>query len=166
MKSVVMLASAHEYQVLGNDRNPGLEKRLTYLRSKFSADIVMEEWSEAQWESFARGYAAKSGLDWANVGTPDEPKYRTYVYCGCIKHPSYDGTLKSHRPAYDRDAPWMNEYGPFENQEAREVRMAANVQAEMANHTSGLLILGTAHLHSVLSKLRSLGFNVAAFYWL
>jgi hypothetical protein len=43
MKTIVILASVHEYEVLGNDRNPELEVRLTYLRSKFSADIVMEE---------------------------------------------------------------------------------------------------------------------------
>jgi len=166
MKSVVMLASVHEYQLRGNERNPELEKRLAYLISKFSADIVMEEWSEAQGESFAQGFAAKSGFDWANVGTPDEPQYRTYVCSGCIKYPGYDGTLRPYRPAGDPDAPPIDEYGPFDNQENRERRMAENVQAAMEKHETGLFILGTAHLHSVFGKLHSLGFKVAAFSWL
>jgi hypothetical protein len=166
MKTIVILASVHEYQVPGNDRNRELEMRLTYLRSKFSADIVMEEWFEAQGGSFPQALGAKSGVDWANVGAPDEPQYRTYSCSGCIKHPSYDGTLKPYDPEHDLDAPWMDEYGPFENQENREIRMAANVQAQMANHKTGLLILGITHVHSVFGKLRCLGFKVFAFSWL
>jgi hypothetical protein len=162
----VVLASVHKYQEAGNDRNSELGKRLTYLSSKFGADIVMEEWLEALGESFAQGFAAKSKLDWGNVGTPDEPQYRTYACSGCIKHPGYDGVLKPYDPEHDPDAPWMDEYGPFEKQENREIRMAANVQAEMADHKTGLLILGAAHLHSVVGKLRCLGFKVFAFSWL
>jgi hypothetical protein len=60
----------------------------------------------------------------------------------------------------------MHEYGPFENQEAREKRMAENVEAEMAHYEAGLFVLGTAHLHSAFGKLRCLGFKVTAFYWL
>ena len=92
-----------------------------------------------------------------NVGTPDEPQYRTYD--GYIKHPGYNGTL----PDYDPDGPWLNEYGPFENQENRERRMAENLRTEMENHETGLIILGTAHLHSVFGKLQCLGFRVVAF---
>src|SRR5271157_911025 len=131
MKSVVLLATVHEFQKLGNDRNPELEKRLAYLRSKLGAHIVMEEWSETQGESFAKGFAATSGLPWANVGTPDETQYHTYNCSGCVKYPGYDGTLKPYDPARDPNAPWMNEYGPFENQENRERRMATTVQTEM-----------------------------------
>jgi hypothetical protein len=59
----------------------------------------------------------------------------------------------------------MYEYGPFENQENRERRMAENVSAEMEKYETGLFILGTAHLHSVFGKLQSLGFKVVAFSW-
>jgi len=166
MKSVVLLATVHEFQVLGNDRNPELQKRLAYLTSKLGVQIVMEEWSETQGESFAKEFAAATGLPWANVGTPDEPRYHTHKCSGCIKYPGYDGTLKRFDPVRDANAPWMNEYGPFENQENREHRMAMNVQTEMERYETGLFMLGTAHLHSVSSKLRSLGFEVAAFYWL
>ena len=192
MKSVVMLATLHEYQELGNARNSELEKRLDYLISKFGAQVVMEEWFEKQRESvakpsatkkeresfarpsatkkeresFARAFAerkalaTKSAFHWANVGTPDEPQYRTYT--GLINYPGYDGSLQPP----DWDAPQMYEYGPFENQEIRENQMAKNVQAEMGNYESGLFILGLAHLHSVFGKLQSLGFKVTAFSWL
>jgi hypothetical protein len=166
MKSVVMLATVHEYQVLGNARNSELEKRLDFLISKFGAQNVMEEWSEKRGESFAKAFAGKKALatisafHWANVGTPGEPEYCTYR--GRINHPEYNGTL----PDTDWSAPEMDEYGPFENQEARENRIAMNVQAEMENDESGLLILGLAHLHSIFGKLGSLGFKVTAFSWL
>lgn len=59
MKSVVMLATVHQYQVLGNDRNSRLEERLDYLISKFGAQIVMEEWSKKQQECVAKAFATK-----------------------------------------------------------------------------------------------------------
>jgi len=166
MKSIVMLATVHEYQVLGNGRNSELGKRLDYLIHKFGARIVMEEWSEKRGESYAKAFAGekafatKSAFVWASVGTPDEPQYCTYR--GRINHPEYNGTL----PDPEWIAPEMDEYGPFENQETRENRMAMNVQAEMENYESGLFILGLAHLHSVFGKLQSLEFKVTAFSWL
>jgi hypothetical protein len=60
----------------------------------------------------------------------------------------------------------MDEYGPFENQEARENRMAKNIGAEMENYETGLFIVGLAHLHSIVGKLRTSGFKVTAFSWL
>lgn len=146
MKSVVMLATFHQYQVLGNDRNSELEKRLDYLRLKFDVQTVMEEWSEKEGDSFAQVFAKKLGLHWANVGTPDEPQFQTYW--GLIHYPGHNGTLK-----HDPDAPSLDQYGPFENQEARENWMTKGVQAEMEKYESGLFILGVAHLHSVFGKL-------------
>jgi hypothetical protein len=64
------------------------------------------------------------------------------------------------------DAPPLSEYGPFENQEAREDRMAKNVQSAMEKYQTGLFLLGLAHLHSMIGKLRALGFKVTAFSWL
>jgi hypothetical protein len=158
MKTIVMLGTAHLlHRVPGDDRIAELEKCLDYLKRRFVAQVVMEEWSEKKKESVAKAFAPRLGLPWANVGTPDEPQYWTYT--GYINYPGYDGTL----PEYDPDAPGMNEYGPFENQENRERRMAENVRAEMERYDVGLFILGTAHLHSVLGKLQSSGFKVVAF---
>lgn len=161
MKSIVMLGTLHLLsQVPGNDRASGLEKCLDYLRAEFGPQIVMEEWFEGLGESVAKAFANKLDLPWANVGTPDEPEYRTH--CCPINHPGYHGSVR--QPVCN--APQMHEHGPFENQEAREKRMAKNVEAQMEKYETGLFILGTAHLHSVFAKLRSLGFKVVAFSWL
>ena len=158
MKTVVMLATFHEWQTLGHDRNSALQERLAYLISKFGVQTVMEEWSEKH-ESFAKAFATKTGLHWADVGTPLEPSFQTYY--GPINFPGHDGTLP-----YDPDSPSLNEYGPFENQEARENYMANNIKAEMEGYKTGAFILGVAHLHSLLAKLRSYGFRVVAYSWL
>ena len=157
MKTIVMLGTAH--LLPGNDRIAGLEKCLDYLICSFGAQVMMEEWSENQKESVVKSFAIKSEQQWANVGTPDEKQYWTYP--GPINYPGYDGTL----PSYDPDAPGMYEYGPFENQENRERRMAENVRVVMEKYEIGLFILGTAHLHSLLGKLQSPDFKVVAFSW-
>jgi hypothetical protein len=160
MKAIVIFATMHQVQMLGHDGNLEFENRLDYLRSKFGVQILLEEWAEKHGDSVAKLFATKSGLDWTNVGTPDQPQYRTYT--GPINFPGHDGTLQPP----DWDAPGMYEYGPFENQELRENQMATNVQTEMQKHETGLFILGLAHLHSVFGKLRPLGFRVTAFSWM
>jgi hypothetical protein len=159
MKSIVILATTHENQIVGNARSSGLEQRVDYFKSKLGVQIVMEEWSKKKGKSAAETFTNKSGFPWANVGTPDEPQFRTYR--GPVNYPGYDGTVPS-----DPDAPPLSEYGPFENQEAREDRMAKNVQSAMEKYQTGLFLLGLAHLHSMIGKLRALGFKVTAFSWL
>ena len=159
MKNVVMLATIHQYQMSGNDAGSELRKCLDYLRSQFKAQktvelqTVMEEWSKELGETVVKEFATKSGLHWASVGTPDEPRLRTYL--PAVTYPGHNGTL---RP--DHGAPPLCEYGPFQNQEAREKRIVQNVRAEMENYESGIFVLGLAHMHSVFKKLQSSGFKV------
>ncbi len=154
-----MLATIHQRQIPGLASDSELEARLGYLKSKFSVQIVMEEWAEKHGESVAKKFAAKSGIQWASVGTPDEPQFSTYT--GPINYPGHDGTLQPP----DWHAPPMDEYGPFANQEAREDRMAQNVKSEMENRETGLFVLGIAHLHSLFGKLTVLGFDVKGYSW-
>ena len=156
-KKVVLLATVHQNQIKGLGNNSGLEDRLKYLISRLGVQNVMEEWSDKHGPSVARELTTKLGLRWANVGTPEEEQFRTYT--GPINFPGHDGTLQP----VDWDAPGMYEYGPFENQEARESRMATNIRAEMASHEIGLFVCGLAHLHSLFSKLRALEFEVLGF---
>jgi hypothetical protein len=167
MKNVVMLATIHQYQMSGNDASLELGECLDYLRSEFKVQkavdfqTAMEEWSEELGETVVREFATESGLHWANVGTPDEPQFRTYAPFGAVKHPGHNGTLR-----WDPHAPPIDEYGPFEKQEAREKRMVQNVRAEMENYESGILVLGLAHMHSVFEKLESSGFKVYGYKYL
>lgn len=76
MKNVVMLATTHQHQMAASDAASGLGKRLSYPRSRFKAEkavelqIVMEEWHKNLGETVVKEFATKSGLRWANVGTP------------------------------------------------------------------------------------------------
>jgi hypothetical protein len=157
-KKIVMLATVHQHQQSGSAGCANLEARLEYLRSKFNLEAIVEEWSDKK-ESCAKHFAVGSSLHWANVGTPDEPRFSTYW--GLVFYPGHNGTLP-----YDRHAPSLDEYGPFENQEERENWMVHRVEDEMANYGSGLFIIGVAHMHSLFAKLRSAGFDVTGYVWL
>jgi len=159
-KKVVILATVHQNQMRGLGNNSDLEERLKYLITRLGLQIVMEEWSEKHSQSVAKEFSEKQGLLWANVGTPEEDRFRTYT--GPINFPGHDGTLQPP----DWDAPGMYEYGPFENQEAREDLMSKNVQVEMEGYETGLFICGLAHLHSLFGKLRALEFEVLGFSFL
>jgi hypothetical protein len=157
-KKIVMLDTIHQHQQSGSAGCANLEARLEYLRSKFNAEAIVEEWSDKK-ESCAKIFAKQKDLHWANVGTPDEPQFKTYW--GLIYYPGHNGTLP-----HDPDAPPLDEYGPFENQEKRENWMVNKVEAEMADYASGLFVIGVAHMHSLFAKLRAAGFDVTAYTWL
>jgi hypothetical protein len=155
MKTIVILGTSHlADQPSVNQRVADLGRCLGHLSCKFSAQVVLEEWSSNRGKSAAESFAEKSRLRWVNVGTPDDSKYRTYT--GPINFPGHDGTLQPP----DQGAPRMDEYGPIENQEARQELIAKNVGAQMENYETCLLVLGLAHLHSLFVKLQSMGFKV------
>ena len=160
MKRIVILGTAHEYQRLGHFLNQQLEIRLEHLRSNFNSQVLLEEWSEKAPPSFAASWAARIGLKYQNIGTPDENQSVLYR-CPPIDHPSHDGVLGT-----NFDAPSMSEYGPFEIQEKREEKMVENIRVAMLNDDNGLLLLGIAHLHSMLARLHSRNFDVVGYHWL
>ncbi len=47
----------------------------------------------------------------------------------------------------------MIRYGPLDAQERRELMMCENIAIAMCSHTVGLIIIGVAHLHSMMAKL-------------
>ncbi len=91
MKMVIVLATFHECQGSEACPEPELEKTLDYLRRKLEFQIVMEEWAEKLGESTAAKWCAKLELPWCNVGTPDEPQFRTIS--GKVRYPGHNGTL-------------------------------------------------------------------------
>ena len=107
MDRIVILATEHWYQCQGHFLNSKFEKRLCYLAKRFNPQIVLEEWSEKEPQSFAARFAATEKLSRKNVGTPDEAQFRTYKHP--VNYPGHDGTLKA-----DEDAPSLSEYGPIE----------------------------------------------------
>lgn len=157
-KRVVVLGTEHGCQRNGNSNNAALAERLLLLIERFAVTLVMEEWSTTKEASFASTLVA-APIEYVDVGTPSEEQFVTYRFP--IHHPSYDGTLGD-----CQDCPSMSEYGPLGRQENREQRMLHNIQTAMGSHNVGLFIVGLSHLHSMSSKLLSVGFNVTAFEWL
>jgi hypothetical protein len=157
-KRVAVFGTAHGLQAKGDARNSELQSRLLYLVGRFDATIIMEEWASDCPPSLA-STLANERVAYKNVGTPTEEQFRTFCNAP-INHPSHDGTLG---PC--EDAPQFYEYGPLEKQENREQRMVQNIQDKMENHCVGLFIVGLAHVHSISSKLKDAGFNVAAYTW-
>ena len=116
----------------------------------------MEEWAEKLGESVAAKWCEKLELPWFNVGTPDEPQFRTVS--GKLTYPGNNGTLK-----WDPRGPGIDEYGPFEAQEARENWMVNKVRSEMGPYQAGLFILGVANMHSLFAKLRGSDLKVVGY---
>jgi hypothetical protein len=156
-KKIVILAIAHECQRLGDAGNAKLEECVAYLNRKFKVQILMEEWTEEQGQTYTAELAPKLGLDFAKIGTPDDEPFRS-----CwpqISHPAHDGTLP-----YDPDAPSMlHEYGPLDTENAREEQMVRSIRKRMEDYTGGMFIVGIAHTHSLHSKLVSMGFDVTSY---
>ena len=160
MKRLVILATAHEFQLVGHPLNRDLGTRVEYLCQAFNTQLVMEEWTEKK-ESFLQSFIrARAPLVWENVGTPDTEEFSTY-HVPPLNHPSHDGTL----PA-DEDAPLIAEYGPYRQQENRERQMVENICSEMEQHDSGLFVVGVAHLHSLFTKLKNRDFEVVGYAWM
>ena len=155
-----MLGTTHGHQMTECQNEFGFEKCLEWLKKTFHYLIILEEWSEKHGNSVGEQYAMKSNVQWRNVGTSEKPEYETFT--GPVNFPGHNGTIRTH----DRNAPPMYEYGPFENQEAREKQMTRNIKAEMEGFDCGLYICGLAHTHSMFSKLRAVGFTVTAYSWL
>jgi hypothetical protein len=62
--------------------------------------------------------------------------------------------------------PILQEYGPLDVQELRESYMVDRIRVFMEPYKIGLFIVGLAHLHSILSKLKTVGFDVRGYSWI
>jgi hypothetical protein len=158
---VVLLATYHQVQSKGDKLNKELRDRLKFLSKKFAATILMEEWCEGCGDSLASELASGDlSIEYKDVGTPRLPESQTLAFPP-TNHPAHDGTLG---PC--EEGPSLNEYAPFEKQENREIRMTQNIVCTMKDHKVGLFVVGLAHLHSMMARLRDEGFNVSGYSWI
>lgn len=104
----------------------------------------MEEHRYGCSDTIGNKVAIRHGVDWRNVGTPERLEFKTNV---CQKD------LMVLPPIYIPD------HGPIEDQIRRENYMIAEIEKAMAGRTVGLMICGTAHLHSLAEKLHRRGFK-------
>jgi hypothetical protein len=152
-KVVVALATYHEFQRNNHRLNARYRAAIELVLNECGADVILEEWWYRPEPSFASTLQTPT-LKWENVGTPDEPEFVTSVACL-----NYDPS------SYDPSKPSLREYGPLRAQELREAYMVDRISQCMRSHKVGLFIVGLAHLHSMLVKLRSAEFDVRGFSW-
>jgi hypothetical protein len=158
-RRVVLLGVAHALQDVGHGMNEEYGKRLSFLAENYGATILLEEWAYDRPASFACRFA-EGRMKYEDVGAPAESEFKTFANAP-ITYPGHDGTLG---PC--PDAPSLMEYGPVDVQERREQWMVEILDKVMQDHSVGLFVLGLAHLHSMVMKLRARQYRVSAYTWL
>ena len=112
---------------------------LQEIIAKFKPQAVLEEWSITQLEpSGASIVAQEANLPWKNIGTGPLPEFETYGVTHALDFPS-----SANLPLY----------GPVEVQEKREVAMCSNITVAMEEYQTAVVVIGLAHLHSMMFKL-------------
>ena len=86
--------------------------------------------------------------------SPKEKRFETCAY-----------GLNTDPPTYDHKKPMLQEYGPLDVHELRERYMVDRIKEYMEPFNVGLFIVGLAHLHSTLSKLKTASFEVRGYSW-
>src|SRR5208337_5217832 len=147
-KQIIALATHHHVQLNGHRLNDRFGQVISLIRERYPVQVILEEWTPDR-KSFASTVDTDK-LKWKNVGTPEEKRFETYAY-----------GLNTDPPTHDPKKPMLQEYGPLNVHELREGYMVARIKEFMEP-----FIVGLAHLHSTLSKLRSSGFEVRGYSWM
>ena len=154
LKQVIALGTYHEAQHIGHALNAKFAGVISLVRESYGAQIILEEWLYSEERSFASTLST-SDLEWKNVGTPEETRFETSV-----------SGLNCHPPTHDPAKPILQEYGPLAAQERREGYMVERIGVFMEPYKVGLFIVGLAHLHSILCKLKVAGFDARGYSWI
>jgi hypothetical protein len=151
-KQIIALATHHHVQLKGHALNDRFGQVISLIRENYPVQIILEEWTPDR-QSFASTVDTVK-LKWKNVGTPKEKRFETCAY-----------GLNTDPPTYDPKKPMLQEYGPLDVHELRERYMVDRIKESMEPFNVGLFIVGLAHLHSTLSKLKTAGFEVRGYSW-
>jgi len=154
LKQVIVLGTYCEAQRIGHALNAKFAGAISLISESYGVQIILEEWWYHAERSFASTLATVN-LEWKNVGTPDETRFETAI-----------GGLNCPPPTYDPRKPILQEYGPLDVQELRENYMVDCIRIFMEPYKVGLFIVGLAHLHSILSKLKTVGFDTRGYSWI
>lgn len=153
-KQLIALGTYHQVQHNGHALNAKFATVISTIIENYDVQVVLEEWWYLPERSFASTLAT-ADLQWRNVGTSDEIRFKTS-----------ESALNNHPPIRGDVKPILQEYGPLNVQELRENYMVDHITFFMEAHTAGMLIVGLAHLHSLLSKLKAAGFEVRGYSWI
>jgi hypothetical protein len=135
-KQLILFGSRHWRM---SDIPHEIQESLRVLINKFQPDVALEEWSTTQTEKSGLAAVCDSmTLPWETIGTPPEPKFRTCDHTEAADFPASANVIQ---------------YGPLPTQEMREEAMCENIVRAMSSCNVGLVVVGVAHLHSMLAKL-------------
>ena len=118
-----------------------IQSSLRVLISKFQPDVALEEWSTVQGQRSGLAAVCDSlKVPWENIGTPPDPKFKTYDHTAAADFPATINVVQ---------------YGPLGTQEQREEAMRESIVRAMSSRSVALVLVGVAHLHSMMLKLSS-----------
>lgn len=154
MQKLVVLGTIH--QQLGDDANVNFRKALMLVIAEYGLTVILEEWSTTQTTAFSASLAEELGLIWQDIGTPNHPELKTYAPAiGAI---GFDPS--------DPNGVRVPRYGPLSVQSKREEMMVSNIQSFLPSSCqSALVIVGLAHLHSMMERLSKF-YNVEGCWWM
>lgn len=132
-----------------SDIPPVIRAAFESLIRKFHPDVALEEWSITQTEKSGLADLCDSVLPWESIGTPPEPEFKTYDRNDAADFPTAE----------------VPRYGPLAIQEMREKVMCENILQAMSSRNVAVVVLGLAHLHSMMMKL-SKDFEVRGYSYL
>jgi hypothetical protein len=151
-KSVLMIGTAHDFQTVGNPCEKQFYEMLASVVSNYKIQIILEEWNDSRGTAIGKTLMTPQ-LRWENVGTQDFPEYDTST----AKWINFDPYQPVHL--------MLRDY-PYEVQEKREEFMVERIKELMIDYERGLFVVGMAHLHSMMTKLRMAGFDIESGNWL
>lgn len=117
----------------------GIRESLRVLRDKFQPDVALEEWSATHTQKSALAdFCDSISVPWENIGTPSEAKFKTFDHTAAADYPVSINVIQ---------------YGPLSVQKNREEAMCENITRAMSSRNVALIVVGVAHLHSMMVSL-------------
>lgn len=147
---VIILGTNHTIQEKDYNDSDEFRGVIEYLVRTWQVEILMEEWTSNKGATVGQRLASDLRLEWVNVGTPSTAEFKTHIpLCDPMEEPPL---------VIDR-------FGPLPVHIKREEYMVSEIQKTMIGRSSGLFIVGLAHLQSMSEKLLKAGYEVEAFNW-
>ena len=153
---VIVLGTNHDVQEKDYKGTNEFRRVLEYVIRVWQPQVVMEEWTSTKGSTVGQRLVAelklkrKLEVEWANVGTPSQPKFETL--------PTLFDPLETPPMV-------LNRYGSLDVQMEREEYMLNQLAQSMQGMECGLFIVGLAHLHSMSEKLLARDFEVEVILW-
>ena len=137
MKKLILFGTRH-YDATNLPES--IRNTLNVIITEFTPEVVLEEWSVVRSQSGASAVAQGRDVSWKSIGTPPTPELESYGNDEALDHPMSAN---------------IQRYGPLNSQEKREKLLSKNIVNAMSAYETGVVVIGLAHLHSMMMRLSS-----------